>query len=245
MKRFDRTVFGIGLALGLAACGDDSATGGSAAGGGDEGGNSTQGGGSEAGSNPGGASEGGTGEGGGGEGGTTGLTPRDLKGTWSSAACEAYPDGNGGMSYLTRSFTFDGSAWSLALAVFGDDVCRVPLFTADIEGSYAIGAVSAIVPAAHEADFGFDTNVWTAANEQMAGVFDGAGCGSAPWEVGVPQSVADTGCIGVAHAIADCPTEFDLLSLDGDDLYFGARVTDLCTETGRPTMLGPFPVTKR
>ncbi len=32
--------------------------------------------------------------------------------------------------------------------------------------------------------------------------------------------------------------------MDGDNLYFGARVTDMCQETGRPTALAAYPVSR-
>ena len=54
-----------------------------------------------------------------------------------------------------------------------------------------------------------------------------------------------TGCIGVAHKTSECPAEYDIVSVDGDDLYFGQRVTDMCKEDGRPTALVEYPVIKQ
>jgi hypothetical protein len=170
------------------------------------------------------------------------IATSELVGTWSSAVCEAYPDGNGGTTYLERSFAFTDSTWSLDLDVFGDEGCTVPLFSAAIRGGYAVGAASSTVEGATEATFDFDENVWTAHDPALADLFTASGCGTEPWEVGVAQSVSETGCIGVAHPKDECPIEYDLLMRDGDDLYFGARTTDLCTVDGRPTALAPYAV---
>jgi hypothetical protein len=150
----------------------------------------------------------------------------------------------GGTNYLQRDFTFSGSTWTLDLDLFGDDACSFPLFSVAIEGAFSLGALSTVVAGATEGEFGFVENVWIAHDQSLADTFTGAGCGSAPWEVGVPQDVSVTGCIGVAHPVSECPEEFDVVSIQGDQLFFGARVTDLCTEAGRPTMLSPFGLTK-
>jgi hypothetical protein len=222
------------LSLSLAACGDDGSGGSGGSGGSDTGGSDTGG------SNTGGA--GGDSQGGGGA--ATALTPADLTGSWSSSECEAYPDGMGGTNYLKRDFTFSGTTWTLDLDLFGDDACTFPLFSVAIEGPFTLGELSTVVAGATEGEFGLVENIWTALDQGLADTFTGAGCGSAPWEVGVPQDVSMTGCIGVAEPVSECPEEYDVVSIQGDQLFFGARVTDLCTEAGRPTMLGPFGLTK-
>lgn len=169
-----------------------------------------------------------------------GLTPAALAGQWVSPACEAYPDGQGGTTYLTRDFTLSETRWSLSLGVFGDAACSYPLFSAEIEGPYALGAPSADVPGATEGQFGFATNTWTARDPALADLFTQSGCGSAPWVVGEPQEVSGTGCIGVAHPVAECPEEHDVVALTDGALHFGERVTDLCAAEGRPKALGAY-----
>jgi hypothetical protein len=228
------------LSLCLAACGDDGSGGsgaGDTGGAGGSGANDTDG--------SAGAPAGSGGDAAGGGGADAALTPADLAGSWSSSTCEAYPNGMGGNNYLTRAFTFSGATWTLDLDLFGDDACSFPIFSVAIEGPFTLGALSSVVAGATEGEFAFVENVWTAHDQGLADTFTGAGCGSAPWEVGVPQDVSATGCIGVAHPVDDCPQEYDLVSFQGDQLFFGARVTDLCTEEGRPTMLAPFGLTKQ
>lgn len=172
------------------------------------------------------------------------LTAAELVGTWSSPGCEAYPDGAGGTNYLTRTFTLTEDRWALEFTIFGDAACTFPLFRGEVEGPYTLGAPSAVAGAT-EGEFGIVSNQWTALFEDLAVLFEDSGCGTGSWEVGVPQDVTVTGCIGVAKPVADCPTEYDIVSLDGDSLYFGERVTDMCVEAGRPAALVTYPVVRQ
>lgn len=177
-------------------------------------------------------------------GGAAALTPADLVGNFKSAGCENYPNGMGGENYLTRDFTLTETTWHLELVLYGDPGCTAKLFSSVIDGPYTLLGLSATVAGATEGNFGAGTNVWTAHMQNMVDTFTMAGCGAAPWELEVPQDVAVTGCIGVAHPIAECPTDHDVVSLAGDDLYFGQRITDMCSEAGRPTALAAFPVVR-
>jgi len=173
------------------------------------------------------------------------LTPEALAGHYVSAGCEDYPDGMGGHNYLTRDFTLTATTWHLELGIFMDAACTTPLFTSVIDGPYTLGDVSGAVAGATEGEFAFTTNVWTAKQDFMADTFTTQGCGADPWVVDEPQDVSQTGCIGVAHPISTCPREYDVVALTGDDLFFGERITDMCTVDGRPTALGPFPVVQQ
>ena len=172
------------------------------------------------------------------------LTPDDLAGRYASGGCEDYPDGMGGHNYLTRDFTLTAKAWHLELAIYMDDACTTKLFSSVIDGPYTLGEPSARVEGATEGAFKFTTNKWTAHQGFMADTFTMSGCGAAPWVVGEAQDVTMTGCIGVAHPLADCPQEYDVVALSGDDLYFGERVTDMCSADGRPQALGAYPVVR-
>jgi hypothetical protein len=173
------------------------------------------------------------------------LTAADLVGDWASAGCESYPDGMGGENHLTRSFSLDEQSWRLDLALFGDPDCSFPLFSVAIDGPYTLGEASPVVEGATEGDFGFAKIVWTAEFEDLAELFTANGCGTEPWVVGEPQDVSDTGCIGVAHPIASCPTDHDIVALDGDALYFGERITDMCAPEGRPAALNAYSVVRQ
>lgn len=172
--------------------------------------------------------------------GTAALTSSETAGHWVSGGCEAYDDGQGGKNYLLRDFTLTETDWHLELGLFGDEGCSYGLFKVVIDGPYALGDLSSVTEGATEGTFSFKSNVWTALDQGLADTFTGAGCGSEPWVVGEPQDVTQTGCIGVAHPIADCPSEYDIVGLRDSKLYFGERITDMCSEAGRPKALGAY-----
>ena len=178
-------------------------------------------------------------------GGAAPLQPADLVGEWASAGCEAYDNGMGGKNYLTRDFKLTETTWHLDVELFGDDKCTAALFTSAIDGPYTLGKLSATVAGATEAEFAFTKNVWTAHAKMLADAFTMAKCGAAAWQVETPQDVTQTGCIGVAQPIAQCPKEYDVISVQGSDLYFGQRLASLCTLSGRPKALGQYPVVKK
>ena len=164
----------------------------------------------------------------------------DIMGTWASL-CEAYPNGDGGMSYIDRQFTLSEDRWAIFGTVYGDENCAYALFSFFVEGEYNIEGVSETVEGASEAFFGIDRHEFIAFDQTMVETFNEAGCGEGNWMVGVAQSVRETGCIGVAPAAADCAGENDLLKLDEDGLlYFGERSVDLCNE--RAPAINAYPL---
>ncbi len=172
-----------------------------------------------------------------GDSGPSALTGGDIAGRWVSGGCESYDNGQGGKNYLTRDFTLTTNTWHLELSVFGDEACSYRLFSAVIDGPYSLGELSTVAQGATNGNFGLQTDFWTAYDQGMADTFTSAGCGSAPWEVGVPQEVTETGCIGVAHPVSECPEEYDIVGLLDGKLHFGERITDMCSEAGRPKAL--------
>lgn len=75
-------------------------------------------------------------------------------------------------------------------------------------------------------------------------LFDESGCGSAPWAAGVEQDVSQTGCL-TFQPIADCPADYDIVNLTGDELRSGRRDADMCTPAGRPTALNDWRFSRR
>jgi len=173
------------------------------------------------------------------------LTGKDVAGHWMSKGCESYPDGKGGNNYLTRDFTLTEKDWNLSLTIFGDAECKTALFSSKIHGPFTLGELSAKVDGATEGQFGITTNEWTAHVQAMADTFAQAQCGSGKWEVEKAQDVTATGCIGVAHKASECPEEYDIVSVEGDQLFFGQRITDMCKEDGRPAGLASYAVYKQ
>ena len=174
-----------------------------------------------------------------------------LAGRWSSAACESSPDGKGGQLHFTRTFTITATTWAIDFSVFGDPSCAPAskLFTAAADGPYSLGAPSAAAPGATEAEFRFEHRTVTAKADGVLGWFNGAKvCGLEGWKVGDTRDVQQAGCLELGfRPAATCAGEHDLVKVDGDRLYFGARPADgdLCTAPDkRPHALGTAPVVR-
>ena len=60
--------------------------------------------------------------------------------------------------------------------------------------------------------------------------------------MGVGQDVTETGCIGVAHPIVGCPVEYDLVQIDGADLYSGVGAPTCARSPAAP--LAAYPVSR-
>jgi hypothetical protein len=62
------------------------------------------------------------------------------------------------------------------------------------------------------------------------------------------KEVLDSGCLPLGqYPKADCSADYDLVSLEGSSLQFGARPADnnMCTPDKRPTKLSPVVLTKQ
>jgi hypothetical protein len=157
-----------------------------------------------------------------------------LDGNWISVAPE-----NMGQIYATRDFTFDGDAWSIKFRAFGDETLSVPIFTLDVAGYYKIGGESAVVPGAYNGVFGATDKTLVADSDIAVKMFGDMGC---TLQVGVPFDLTDQAC-GFFHAAMDAAGEYDLVSLQGDQLFLGDRAGDLTKE--RPVKLTPFPLIRK
>ena len=88
------------------------------------------------------------------------ITNNDLMGTWGSGGCEGYPDGNGGMNYLDRQFTFMDNQWKLFGTVYTDASCTQPQFSFNIHGEYTLLDAHASIDRTLNANFTFTENLW-------------------------------------------------------------------------------------
>ena len=171
------------------------------------------------------------------------VSANELTGTWGSG-CEGYPDGNGGMNYLDRQFTFMDNEWKLFGTVYGDSSCSQPQFSFNIHGEYTLLDAHASIDRALNANFTFTENLWTVYDEGFAAFLNDSdlnpsACGTEEWQVGVPQSVNETGCLGIAHPVSECPDgELDLVRFNNGMLYLGDRSSNLCEN--RASALGTY-----
>lgn len=170
----------------------------------------------------------------------------DLAGSWVSPSCEVGTGADGSSFYYTRSFTFTDATWTIDFVLFEDTACSYKLSTATIAGPYTLLDLVEDLEGTRQGNFERDTLTVTAHDQGMADYFASTGCGSATWSLDSAQDVSGTGCapLGLENT-TDCPTEFDIVKLDGSSLYFGDRSTGMCDESKRTHVLQTVPVVKQ
>ncbi len=164
-----------------------------------------------------------------------GPTAPSIVGRWVSATCEALPQPDGSTMYFQRDFDIADSDWAIDGTLFADAACTTKVFTLSIEGGYRILRPSAVVDGAWDAEFDRDRIGLTVFYDGFRTMLGGA-CGEL--ELGVEKDVTASGCAFIPSSSA-CEAEHDLISLRGDDLYFGQRPADgdMCSAPKRPRAL--------
>jgi hypothetical protein len=155
-------------------------------------------------------------------------------GKWKSPLAEDM--GNG--SFATRDFQITSTRWSLLFTIYGDKELAYPLLAFRAEGPWSVGADSTVVAGANEAMFDFATKKLTLISADPA-VASGFGVGGCGLEVGLEKDISQSGC-SFFLSVAQYPREYDLVKVDADTLYLGARPADndLGSEAKRPKALG-------
>ena len=178
--------------------------------------------------------------------GTSDLSS-ELVGTWDSSTCEAYPAGNGNMTYLERNFTITSAPdnWTLKVIIYADSACTTPFVEEDVgDSTYTVVGSSSAVAGAEEVDYNFAYRKLMPLSDAATSTLDQTPMCGTSWTTNVEQDLSTTGCptFGV-DTITSCPTEHDLNKVTGTNLFYGDRSGDLCNS--RPITLGTHPVVKR
>lgn len=166
-------------------------------------------------------------------------TPSMLVGTWQSDCVDT------GDGHIQLTFHLTESTWELDYDAFADDVCQTGFMTVTITGPYELGDASDAVEGARKGSFHFGERHVTPHMEPAAEML-GATCPGPSYLVGENNDL-NAGCANLGlYPISDCPTDYDLIKLDGNTLYFGARPADnnMCTPEKRPGALG-LPLAKQ
>ena len=158
-----------------------------------------------------------------------------MAGAWQS---ECVDSGTG--QGFRLSFVFGKQdIWDLDYDVFADPACAQPFLTVAVGGTYTLGAESTAAMGAREGNFTFARRTVTPKNEAAAGFLKQA-CGQGEFSTGSATEIL-AGCSGLGvYPVADCTTDHDIVSLQGDTLYLGMRPkdNDMCTPQKRPSKLG-------
>jgi len=175
----------------------------------------------------------------------TGVTGID--GTWESLACEVRPqagaDGTVQDWWLTRRVAFNNGRIEAWFTTYAGPGCDLALNELHFAGSVTVQGDSAVMAGAKEADLMIDEFVnITPLAQGFADFLNSAPAGtcSSGWGVGVAQDVLPAGC-AILGVQPNTPTvEYEVLAVQGDHLYFGARRVDgsfLTTPELRPKAL--------
>lgn len=167
-------------------------------------------------------------------------TAAELVGKWASACAD-----NGMGGGFTLNFDLSESTWKLDYTAYADAACATKNLTVHIEGAYRLGAASKTVMGAREGEFDFGVRTVTPHNDGTA-MFLPMACGGGTFTLDMPTDIKG-GCAGLgAYPVADCPTDYDIVKLDGNTLQFGQRPADnnMCSADKRPTAPG-VPLTKQ
>lgn len=151
-------------------------------------------------------------------------------GHWISPTVETRPGSDGSPLYVKRDFV-NGPQRSVArLFFFRDPEGIQRTLTIHLEGPYTIGQPSPTVPGAFESDFHFDVVKLTVHNEFFLTLLNSAApetCGNKPFQLDVEQDVTEThGCLPLGLDLLHRGSEYDLVKVEGDRLYYGARPKD-------------------
>lgn len=165
-----------------------------------------------------------------------------IQGHWLSAACETRPAPNGGKIYIKRDFTVQESSWFGYFSYYAEDSCQTLTSVGYAEGPYTLGNPVTTPPDGNEGQFVLAKLKITPKLQGTADYLNTAAagtCGTQAWAVNAEQDVTPThGCSVLGVDLSTCGTEYEIVKVESDKLYFGARPADgsnLCTADKRPT----------
>lgn len=170
---------------------------------------------------------------------------QELVGTWNSPSCEVGTGADGSTFYYTRHFTFTETTWNIDFVLYGEETCGYMLSTATISGPFSLLDPVEALPGTREGDFSRETLTLVAHDASMADYFAASGCGTSTWAVEQEQDITGTGCMPLGlESSTSCPTEYDIVKLDGTNLYFGDRSNGMCNAEARVEVLQTVPVVR-
>ena len=154
-----------------------------------------------------------------------------LDGTYASIACEVRPqpnaDGTMGEWWLTRRLTIADNRIEAEFTTYTGPGCDFALQRLDFAGSVETVGDSAVMDGAVDANLTIDEYVrFTPLAQPFADFLNSAECGPGGWTVGETQDVLDLGCTLLGLEPGSVTVEYEVLAVDGDHIYFGARPVD-------------------
>jgi hypothetical protein len=174
------------------------------------------------------------------------ITATSIAGIWETERC-IVQERNGVRTSSRSTFAFLDTEWALEFTQYADAACETPSVRAFFQGRYRIAERSSTVPGAYHANFGFSVKRLALYDDELLTQANREACGKRTWARGREEDVSSTGCLWVVPVSA-CPQEFDLVKVDGDQLFLGERPAagqDLCREDRRARALRSLPLVRR
>jgi len=171
---------------------------------------------------------------------STSLKNNPYVGEWESIAAEKRTNG----TYGTRYFKLTNNTWEVKFVLYLDSALNAPVFQFRATGKYEVQEVSNAVDGAVDALFVFDHKFVTLLTPDK-GLINNFGFTTCGLVKDVEKEITETGC-SFLKSKADCGQEYDLLKLENQQLFFGARPTkgDMCAADRRPESLN-YPLKRK
>lgn len=159
----------------------------------------------------------------------------ELRGNWTSITCELRPEpfGDGGSVsafHLTRDFTYDGNLFEGSITAFADPLCQMPIVSYSFAGHLVSEGPSPAAKGAEKINYVLDRELTIMPELQefadQLNQFPSGSCGANDWEVAGSQSILETGCPLFELAPGEVYTDYDIVHIIGDMLFFGAKPVD-------------------
>jgi hypothetical protein len=172
-----------------------------------------------------------------------GGTP-DITGRWVSEEVETRAGAGDSKLYLRRDFTTKATTSAAQFDFFEDVEGTKPTVSVWLNGPYTLSEPWEKVEGSYAGEFVFEELKITPKSAAFVDLLNGSmpgTCGTKAWELNVEQDLSGTvGCLTLGLDLKNRNTEYDIVKLDGDKLYYGARPTDgtgLDSPDKRPTAL--------
>lgn len=170
-----------------------------------------------------------------------------IDGDWASIACEVRPqvgqDGKVAPWWVTRKINFKDGRIEARFTTYGAAGCQFPLNELHFAGKVDVVGDSDVIDGAKEANLIIDEFVnITPLAQGFADFLNSAPAGTCgtEWKIGEAQGVLESGCAMLGVEPNKPTVEYEILAVQGDMLYFGARNVDgsfLTSPEDRPTAL--------
>lgn len=148
------------------------------------------------------------------------LIREDLKGNWQSPTIETIENPDGSFMFIKREAVFIDDNWDIFIRAFLDEEGKTPFFTIHAKGNFILGEESRDLPGAVSVDFHNRSRHVTAHQRSLVDMLNETSPFDAEWMLDLEHDVSSKGCI-LVPSIETCPVEFDVIKIDGNEIYFG------------------------